>query len=142
MAKATGVGFCLAGVVVIAFYVGPTIHPLNHHRLFHPKNTQSEAHSQGAWIKGTFLLFFANTAWSLWLVMQVYSCTLIIFVVKFVHCRRSIASESLSICFSNGYMLVMITIIYSFFFLGFFPFFHFFFGGWVGGGVELLGLFL
>ncbi|KAJ3689975.1 hypothetical protein LUZ61_019139 [Rhynchospora tenuis] len=71
MAKAAGVALCLAGVVVIAFYVGPTIHPLNHHRLFHPKGgSQSETHSNGEWIKGTFLLFFANTAWSLWLVMQ------------------------------------------------------------------------
>ncbi|XP_078173393.1 WAT1-related protein At5g64700-like [Carex rostrata] len=71
IAKAIGVLFCLAGVVVIAFYVGFTIHPLNHHRLFQPKNGgQSASHSQGDWVKGTFLLFFANTAWSLWLVAQ------------------------------------------------------------------------
>jgi hypothetical protein len=108
MAKATGVAFCLAGVVVIAFYVGPTIHPLNHHRLFHPKNAQSDAHSQGAWIKGTFLLFFANTAWSLWLVMQVNFCTQLIFVVKFIQfsiCQLLSGLWSLLICFFNGYML-------------------------------------
>ncbi|OEL25173.1 hypothetical protein BAE44_0013809, partial [Dichanthelium oligosanthes] len=45
IAKLTGVGLCLAGVLVIAFYTGPAI-------------------------KGTFLMVLANTTWSLWIVMQ------------------------------------------------------------------------
>ncbi|KAJ4786582.1 WAT1-related protein [Rhynchospora pubera] len=71
IAKAAGVILCLAGVGLIAFYMGPSIPPLNHHQLFHPKSDgPTEAPSKGTWIKGTFLLFFSNVAWSLWLVMQ------------------------------------------------------------------------
>ncbi|KAJ3682480.1 hypothetical protein LUZ60_015053 [Juncus effusus] len=71
MAKAIGVMLCLAGVVVIALYVGPAIHPFNHNSLFHQSgNSDGQVHSKATWIKGTFLLLFANTAWSLWLVMQ------------------------------------------------------------------------
>ncbi|KAJ4777617.1 WAT1-related protein [Rhynchospora pubera] len=70
IAKAAGVTLCLAGVIVIAFYTGPAIHPLNHHRLFHDSSSQAKVNSKGTWIKGTFLLLFANTTWSLWLVMQ------------------------------------------------------------------------
>uniref|UniRef100_A0A0D9UY44 WAT1-related protein n=1 Tax=Leersia perrieri TaxID=77586 RepID=A0A0D9UY44_9ORYZ len=33
-AKVAGVGLCLAGVLVIAFYAGPAIGPVNHHRAF------------------------------------------------------------------------------------------------------------
>ncbi|KAJ3682486.1 hypothetical protein LUZ60_015059 [Juncus effusus] len=71
MAKAAGVVLCLAGVVAIAFYVGPAIHPMNQHHLFRQSgNSTGQVHSKGTWIKGTFLLLFANTAFSLWLVMQ------------------------------------------------------------------------
>ncbi|KAJ3682479.1 hypothetical protein LUZ60_015052 [Juncus effusus] len=71
MAKVAGVVLCLAGVIVLAFYVGPAIHPLNHHRLFHQSgNSAGQVHSKGTWIKGTFLLIFAQTAWSFWLVVQ------------------------------------------------------------------------
>ncbi|KAJ1690870.1 hypothetical protein LUZ63_015025 [Rhynchospora breviuscula] len=72
IAKAAGVVLCLAGVGLIAFYMGPEIPPLNHHKLFHPKRSpgHSEVHSNGTWTKGTFLLLFSNVAWSLWLVMQ------------------------------------------------------------------------
>ncbi|KAJ3682478.1 hypothetical protein LUZ60_015051 [Juncus effusus] len=71
MAKAAGVVLCLSGVVVMAFYVGPAIHPLNHHHLFHQSgNSTGQVHSEGTWIKGTFLLLFGNAACSLWLVLQ------------------------------------------------------------------------
>ncbi|KAJ3682487.1 hypothetical protein LUZ60_015060 [Juncus effusus] len=71
MAKVAGVVLCLAGVAVMAFYVGPAIHPLNHHRLFHHSgNSTGQVHSKGTWIKGTFLLLLGSTGGSLWLVMQ------------------------------------------------------------------------
>jgi len=33
IAKVTGVALCLAGVLVIALYIGPGISPINHHRV-------------------------------------------------------------------------------------------------------------
>ncbi|KAJ3682485.1 hypothetical protein LUZ60_015058 [Juncus effusus] len=33
-------------------------------------NSTGQVHSKGTWVEGTFLLLIANTAWSLWLVMQ------------------------------------------------------------------------
>ncbi|CAN6336045.1 unnamed protein product, partial [Urochloa humidicola] len=77
MAKAAGVALCLAGVLTIALYTGPSMSPVNHHRAFagsggaaaaeHHANTSS---SKGTWIKGTFLMLLSNTTWSLWIVLQ------------------------------------------------------------------------
>ncbi|CAN6340340.1 unnamed protein product [Urochloa humidicola] len=76
MAKAAGVALCLAGVLTIALYTGPSMSPVNHHRAFggsaaaaaaeHHANTSSK----GTWIKGTFLMLLSNTTWSLWIVLQ------------------------------------------------------------------------
>lgn len=73
-AKLTGVALCLAGVFVIAFYAGPSMSPVNHHRAF---SSQASAPSgandvtRGAWVKWTFLMVLADTMWSLWIVLQV-----------------------------------------------------------------------
>ncbi|RCV15586.1 hypothetical protein SETIT_3G068400v2 [Setaria italica] len=74
MAKAAGVALCLAGVLTIALYTGPSMSPVNHHRAFagsgaaeHHATTSS---SKGTWIKGTFLMLLSNTTWSLWIVLQ------------------------------------------------------------------------
>ncbi|CAN6344961.1 unnamed protein product [Urochloa humidicola] len=74
IAKLTGVVLCLAGVLVIAFYTGPGLSPVNHHRAF-PSNASAPSPSvanptRGAWVKWTFLMVVANVAWSLWIVMQ------------------------------------------------------------------------
>ncbi|CAN6358215.1 unnamed protein product [Urochloa humidicola] len=74
IAKLTGVALCLAGVLVIAFYTGPGLSPVNHHRAF-PSHASSPSASvanptRGAWVKWTFLMVVANVAWSLWIVMQ------------------------------------------------------------------------
>ncbi|KAJ1261095.1 hypothetical protein BS78_09G001900 [Paspalum vaginatum] len=61
MAKAAGVALCLAGVLTIALYTGPSMSPVNHHRA---------GGSKGTWIKGTFLMLLSNTTWSLWIVLQ------------------------------------------------------------------------
>nr|TKW24748.1 hypothetical protein SEVIR_3G070000v2 [Setaria viridis] len=72
-AKLTGVALCLAGVFVIAFYAGPSMSPVNHHRAF---SSQASAPSgandvtRGAWVKWTFLMVLADTMWSLWIVLQ------------------------------------------------------------------------
>ncbi|TVU18390.1 hypothetical protein EJB05_34485, partial [Eragrostis curvula] len=73
IAKLAGVSLCLAGVFVIAFYAGPSLSPINHHRAFaaaHAASTPSSAPNRVTWIKGTFLMVLSNMTWSLWIVMQ------------------------------------------------------------------------
>ncbi|VAH70626.1 unnamed protein product [Triticum turgidum subsp. durum] len=69
LAKLAGVTLCLAGVLIIAFYAGPSIRPLARNPVFahkpHSVSTGSE------WIKGTFLLIVACATLSLWIVLQV-----------------------------------------------------------------------
>ena len=74
MAKAAGVALCLAGVLTIALYTGPSMSPVNHHRAFaahhpHPQ-THADGGGKGTWMKGTFLMLLSNTTWSLWIVLQ------------------------------------------------------------------------
>ncbi|CAL4994356.1 unnamed protein product [Urochloa decumbens] len=68
IAKVTGVALCLAGVLVIALYIGPGLSPINHHRVFAVHALASP--SRATWIKGTFLMVLANMSWSLWIVKQ------------------------------------------------------------------------
>ena len=72
IAKLAGVALCLAGILVIALYAGPSVSPVNHHRAF-ASHASSAAHvvTRSAWVKWTFLMVLANTAWSLWIVLQV-----------------------------------------------------------------------
>jgi hypothetical protein len=74
VAKIAGVALCLAGVLVIALYAGPSMSPVNHHHAFaSASHASSAAHvvTRSAWVKWTFLMVLANTAWSLWIVLQV-----------------------------------------------------------------------
>ncbi|TVU25252.1 hypothetical protein EJB05_27742, partial [Eragrostis curvula] len=78
IAKLAGVALCLAGVFVITFYSGPALRPVNPHRAF-------AVHASGAprraqWIKGTFLMVIACTAWSLWVVLQVSNVKIFVYV--------------------------------------------------------------
>ncbi|WOL12727.1 WAT1-related protein [Canna indica] len=73
VAKTIGVALCLAGVITIAFYQGPHVHPLDLHGHFgNSSNNQNHAStpSRVAWIKGSFFMILANMAWSMWLVLQ------------------------------------------------------------------------
>jgi hypothetical protein len=75
IAKLAGVALCCAGVLVIAFYTGPLLSPVNHHRAFSAATNASAAANTArnpAWIKGTFM---AVLEWSLWIVLQVSSTT-------------------------------------------------------------------
>ncbi|KAL6868137.1 hypothetical protein ACP4OV_014982 [Aristida adscensionis] len=68
IAKVTGVVLCLAGVLVIALYMGPGISPINHHHVIpvHSLNVPTKV----TLIKGTFFMVLANIAMSFWLVQQ------------------------------------------------------------------------
>ncbi|OEL28545.1 WAT1-related protein [Dichanthelium oligosanthes] len=73
IAKVSGAALCLAGVLVMAFYTGPALSPVNHHRAFaaHAPGTDGHANtSKAAWITGTFLMVLNNMAWSLSIVWQ------------------------------------------------------------------------
>nr|CAB3456735.1 unnamed protein product [Digitaria exilis] len=75
VAKLTGVALCLAGVFAIAFYSGPALSPVNHHRAFSahaPGSGRANAslNSKTTWVEGTFLMILANMAWSLSIVWQ------------------------------------------------------------------------
>uniref|UniRef100_A0A8I6WM02 WAT1-related protein n=1 Tax=Hordeum vulgare subsp. vulgare TaxID=112509 RepID=A0A8I6WM02_HORVV len=68
LGKLVGIMICLAGVLVIAFYIGPSIHPLAHHPVFAHKLQRI---NNGEWIRATFLLILACTTWSFWIALQV-----------------------------------------------------------------------
>ncbi|KQJ87588.2 hypothetical protein BRADI_4g12094v3 [Brachypodium distachyon] len=74
--KLAGVALCVAGVLVIALYAGPTaLRPLTGRPvLFHNASAgaKAAAASHGAvWIRATFLIILATATWSLSIVLQV-----------------------------------------------------------------------
>ncbi|KAH7663597.1 WAT1-related protein [Dioscorea alata] len=71
--KSLGIAFCLAGVLVIAFYKGPQVISMNsNHPTMHGSvaNHHVISNSMRTWIKGTFLMVLATIAWSSWIVSQ------------------------------------------------------------------------
>ncbi|RLM86205.1 WAT1-related protein [Panicum miliaceum] len=70
IAKVTGVALCLAGVLLIAFFAGPALSPINHHHAFHSGQTPSAPPGRVTWIKGTFLKILGDMIWSLWITLQ------------------------------------------------------------------------
>ncbi|PVH63808.1 hypothetical protein PAHAL_2G111200 [Panicum hallii] len=70
IAKVTGVALCLAGVLLIAFFAGPALSPINHHHAFHSGQTPSAPPGRLTWIKGTFLKILGDMIWSLWITLQ------------------------------------------------------------------------
>ncbi|KAH7663587.1 WAT1-related protein [Dioscorea alata] len=75
IAKITGVALSLAGVVVIALYIGPFIKSLNPHYVFgdenHERNGGQANQNKKFWLIGTSLMTITNITWALWLVLQV-----------------------------------------------------------------------
>lgn len=66
--KMIGITFCVAGIIIIAFYTGaPLMRSMKHH----PVSNHQPKHSPSTWIKGSFLMITANIFWSLWLTSQV-----------------------------------------------------------------------
>ncbi|KAH7663585.1 WAT1-related protein [Dioscorea alata] len=74
IAKITGVALSLAGVVVIALYIGPFIKSLNPHYVFgdenHERNGGQANQNKKFWLIGTSLMTITNITWALWLVLQ------------------------------------------------------------------------
>ncbi|PSS00064.1 WAT1-related protein [Actinidia chinensis var. chinensis] len=73
VAKVLGSVLCVSGALVFAFVKGPPINLMNYSSMnkSDTPNPSVECHSKGEWIKGSLIMLSANTAWSLWLVMQV-----------------------------------------------------------------------
>ncbi|XP_039024494.1 WAT1-related protein At1g43650-like isoform X2 [Hibiscus syriacus] len=72
LAKVLGSVISLSGALVFAFVKGPAISSTNWHSSTHNQTTDSviKNHSIGEWIKGCLIMLSANTAWSMWLVLQ------------------------------------------------------------------------
>ncbi|XP_039137891.1 WAT1-related protein At5g64700-like isoform X1 [Dioscorea cayenensis subsp. rotundata] len=74
IAKIIGVVLSLAGVVVIALYIGPFIKSLNPHYVFgdknHERNGGQANQNKKFWLIGTSLMTITNITWALWLVLQ------------------------------------------------------------------------
>uniref|UniRef100_A0A0E0BMJ2 WAT1-related protein n=1 Tax=Oryza glumipatula TaxID=40148 RepID=A0A0E0BMJ2_9ORYZ len=70
LAALLSVALCLAGVFTIAFFAGPSISPINHHRAFASDAGSKTVVPRGVWIKWTFLMVVANMCWSLWIIFQ------------------------------------------------------------------------
>lgn len=72
IAKVSGIVFCIAGVIVLAFYQGPELKPPNHYRLFHHLSSTHDvaAHSKTSWVLGIFLTTLSTSSWALWTVLQ------------------------------------------------------------------------
>jgi hypothetical protein len=74
MAKVLGAVLGVSGALVFAFVKGPPIKFLH----WHPatdngqnSNSSIQHSSRGDWIKGSLIMLSANTAWCLWLILQV-----------------------------------------------------------------------
>lgn len=72
MAKVLGAVVGVCGALVFAFVKGPAIKLCWYSGTEKPNSNSSILGSSAVeWIKGSLLMLLANTAWSLWLVLQV-----------------------------------------------------------------------
>ncbi|XP_017981077.1 PREDICTED: WAT1-related protein At1g43650 isoform X2 [Theobroma cacao] len=72
IAKVFGSVTSLSGALVFAFVKGPPIKFMNWYPATQKQTADSlvNSYSIGEWIKGSLIMLAANTAWSLWLVLQ------------------------------------------------------------------------
>lgn len=74
MMKIGGIVLCLVGVMLIAFYKGPSIRSFtgHHHPILHgsAKNRHSDGSIDRTWIIGTFLMVLVGLCWASWMVLQ------------------------------------------------------------------------
>jgi len=78
IAKVLGSVICVSGVLVFAFVKGPPVNFMNWYPSNDHKQVQDSSKtccSREEWIKGSLIMISANTLWSLWLVLQVNSCS-------------------------------------------------------------------
>jgi len=109
IAKVLGSVIGVSGVLVIAFVKGPPIkfmnwHPANDHGQI--QDSSKTCCSREEWIKGTLLMISANTLWSLWLVLQVNSCSSNFFSNNDFALVSSLFSSSSCVFFSGMYILL------------------------------------
>lgn len=73
IAKVFGSVVGVSGALVFAFVKGPPINFMHWHPATEKRNASSttQGSSGGEWIKGPLIMLLANTAWSLWLILQV-----------------------------------------------------------------------
>ncbi|KAA8546563.1 hypothetical protein F0562_002698 [Nyssa sinensis] len=72
VAKVLGSVVGVSGALVFAFVKGPPIKIMNWYPDIHKQNPDiSYDNSKVEWVKGSLIMLSANTAWSLWLIMQV-----------------------------------------------------------------------
>lgn len=74
LAKILGSVLSLSGAITFASVKGPPLdfmrwYPENHQK--RASDTLTTAHSKGDSIRGALMMLSANTAWSLWLILQV-----------------------------------------------------------------------
>lgn len=74
MAKILGSILSLCGAILFALVKGPPLefmkwYPANQEH--HSSSSLTKAHSKGDILKGPLVMLSANTAWSLWLILQV-----------------------------------------------------------------------
>lgn len=71
VAKVLGAAVSLSGALVYAFVKGPPLKfMMNWNPSSHGQGHQISYHRK-EWIKGSLMMLSANTAWSLWLTLQV-----------------------------------------------------------------------
>lgn len=71
VAKVLGSLTSLSGALVFALVKGPSIKFTNWYPSHHQTQiSDSSSSSRGDWIKGSLFMISANTAWSLWLILQ------------------------------------------------------------------------
>ncbi|KAJ1438461.1 EamA domain [Sesbania bispinosa] len=72
VAKILGSVLSLSGAIVFALVKGPPLHFMNWYPENQNQNSHSltTVHSKGDCIKGSLMMLSANTAWSLWLILQ------------------------------------------------------------------------
>ncbi|KAL6269205.1 hypothetical protein ACE6H2_026116 [Prunus campanulata] len=71
VAKVLGSLTSLSGALVFALVKGPSIKFMNWYPSHHQTQiSDSSSSSRGDWIKGSLFMISANTAWSLWLILQ------------------------------------------------------------------------
>ena len=96
IAKASGVLFSIAGVIVLAFYQGPAFRSFIHRNPFHHTSNFHAgvtAHPKRVWIFGIFLTTLSTTSWALWTVLQVRMCPGASFIYTFSdhsRCRSNV----------------------------------------------------
>ncbi|KAF9601288.1 hypothetical protein IFM89_018398 [Coptis chinensis] len=75
VAKVFGSVLCISGALLVAFNKGPPVKFMNWYSTAHkedssPNSSAIDFNSKLDWIKGPLTMLLANTAWSLWLIMQ------------------------------------------------------------------------